>query len=130
MILLAQAWADLGVRDLIDQAIHRIDPALAKQWSRVKPFAAMSREDTPWLQSIAKALPQHNEKIYQHYDVLATQRWTDRRLWGVGGAFIDMPGEQESQIRPEDTREFHEASARYKLQDSVPATFAGYCGNR
>ena len=124
---LAQALAELGMRELVDQAILQSDGALAKQWSRVKAFALMKREDTPWLQSIAKDLPGLHEKIFERFDALATRRLPERRLWQEGEPFYDMPGLRPGKLNGAEAEAYKDAAFSFKLQEWVPASFAHYC---
>lgn len=129
VILLAQAWSDLNVRELMDRAITQADPALGKLWARVKPFAAMKSTDAPMLQQIAKALPEHNDKIFENFNALATKQMQDRKLWN-DGPFSDIPGQCGYVLKGGEARAFQQAAFTFRPADYVPHTMAAFCGTR
>jgi hypothetical protein len=126
-ILVAQALSDMGMKEVFDRAVAQTDGALGKQWSRVKPFAAMGREDAGWLAPLSKALHENAQKIYDHFEKLATSRWPERKTW-LDGDLGDVPGQCGFSIRGEEAKAFEKASFSFHSRDYAPATFSHYCG--
>lgn len=126
-ILVAQALSDMGMKEVFDRAVAQTDGALAKQWSRVKPFAAMGREDAKWLTPLSKALHENAQKIYDNFEKLATRRWPERETW-LNGDLGDVPGQCGFSIRGEEAKAFEKATFSFSSRDYAPATFSHYCG--
>ncbi|MBF5004858.1 hypothetical protein [Diaphorobacter caeni] len=127
IVLVAQAFNDLGVRPLVDQAVAQTDKSLAKLWSRVRPLAETRREDAAWLLEIPLAFAENSDILVEHFDALALKKLPDRELW-LDGPFRDIPGQCGYTLQGAESKAFTDAAFKLKLQDTVPATFAAYCG--
>ncbi|WP_169457988.1 hypothetical protein [Ottowia thiooxydans] len=128
-ILVAQALTDIEMKEVFDRAVAQTNNALGKQWSRVKPFAAMSPEDAKWLTPLSKALHENAQKIYDNFEKLATRRWPERETW-LNGDLGNVPALCEFSIKGDAAKEFREAAFSFNIRDYAPATFAHYCGKR
>lgn len=128
-ILVAQALSDMDMKEVFDRAVVQTNSALGKQWSRVKPFAVMSREDAKWLTPLSKALHENAQHIYDNFEKLATRRWPERETW-LNGELGKVTALYEFSIKGEAAKEFQNAAFSFNIRDYAPATFTHYCGKR